>query len=105
MRAFSAILPGSVSGSARQAARIGLLRPTDMIVMSRERLLDVALEKAKALADAGYRPPQPAAITVGGPSAKAALMNTVHAQRAAGLVTDTDVGIADALAGKLVTAA
>ena len=101
MQAFSAILPGTVSGSARQAARMGLLRPTDAIVMSRQRLLDVAVEKAKAMADAGYRPPQPAAITVGGPSAKAALINTVHAQRAAGLVTDTDVGIADALAGVL----
>lgn len=98
MQVFSAILPGAVSGSARQALRMRLLRPTDAIVMSRERLLDVARTTAGAMADAGYRAPEPSPITVGGPSAKAALMNTIHAQRAAGLITDTDVRIADALA-------
>ena len=101
MQVFSAILAGTVSGSARQAMRMGLLRADDTIVMGRARLLELAVDKASAMADAGYRPPEPTLITVGGPSARTALMNTVHAQRAAGLVSDTDVRIADSLAGVL----
>ena len=101
MRAFSAILPGNVSGSARQAARTGLLRDGDVIVMNRSQLLEVAMRMAAGLADAGYRPPEKAVITVRGASAKAGMMSGVQAQRAAGLITDTDLTIADALAGVL----
>lgn len=100
-RAFSAILPGNVSGSARQAARTGLLRSGDPIVMNRGQLLGVATQTAAALADTGYKPPQRTLIQVGGRSAKSGMMSPVQDQRAAGVITDVDLAIADALAGVL----
>jgi 3-hydroxyacyl-CoA dehydrogenase len=101
MRAFSAILPGNVSGSARQAMRMGLLQPTDAIVMNRSHLLHVAMETATALADGGYQPPTLARIVAAGPSGKRGMMIGVEAQHAAGAISDTDLAIADTLAGVL----
>ena len=49
-----------VSGSALEAKAMGLLRPDDVVVFHAHELLHVARTQARAMADAGYRPPLPA---------------------------------------------
>lgn len=54
----------NVAKSARDAQSIGYLLPTDTIVFNIHELLYVAKSRARALANAGYRPPLAAANIV-----------------------------------------
>lgn len=58
-RYFETVAKADVSRSALQAKALGFLRESDAIVMHRNELLHVAKWQARALAEAGYRPPQP----------------------------------------------
>lgn len=55
--AFKTIGMAKVSDSADKAIKLGYLRDTDMIVMNRDLLLNTGKQQARAMADAGYRPP------------------------------------------------
>ena len=57
---FEAAAMAKVSGSALEAKAMGLLRPDDVVVFHAHELLHVARTQARAMADAGYRPPLPA---------------------------------------------
>ncbi|QDW65694.1 3-hydroxyacyl-CoA dehydrogenase/enoyl-CoA hydratase family protein [Luteimonas granuli] len=57
---FEAVAMAKVSGSAIEAKELGLLRAGDGLVFNAHELLHVARGQARALADAGYRPPLPA---------------------------------------------
>lgn len=96
-RAFDAILPGTIFGSALQAKSVGVLRAGDGIVMHRGDLLPAAKARALAMID-GYTPPEPVFLTVGGPSAKAGVMAALSAEMHAGRITGTDHMMADVLA-------
>jgi 3-hydroxyacyl-CoA dehydrogenase len=54
---FKAVAMAEVSRSAEQAREIGYLRSTDLVVMNRFELLEIAKSEARAMAAAGYRPP------------------------------------------------
>ena len=56
-RYFEAVAMAQVGRSAEHAREIGYLRPSDRIVMNRFELLSIAKVEARALAEAGYRPP------------------------------------------------
>ncbi|MDQ3268836.1 MAG: 3-hydroxyacyl-CoA dehydrogenase/enoyl-CoA hydratase family protein [Pseudomonadota bacterium] len=58
--AFESVAMGKVSTSAVEARELKLARPTDQIVFNAFELLHVARQQARALAEAGYRPPMPA---------------------------------------------
>ena len=73
-RYFRTIAYAEVARSAEHARALGYLRDTDTVVMNRHELLHVAKGAARALADAGYRPPlPPLGIRVAGRSAIATL--------------------------------
>jgi 3-hydroxyacyl-CoA dehydrogenase len=73
-RYFEAAATAQVSRSAEHAREIGYLRPTDRVVMNRFELLAIAKAEARALAEAGYRPPlAPRDIPVLGRSAAATI--------------------------------
>jgi 3-hydroxyacyl-CoA dehydrogenase len=73
-RYFEAAATAQVSRSAEHAREIGYLRPTDRVVMNRFELLAIAKAEARALAEAGYRPPlMPRDIPVLGRSAAATI--------------------------------
>ena len=56
-----------MSKSALHARELGYLQAADAVVMHPHELLHVALDTARALADAGYRPPlRPRDIPVAG---------------------------------------
>ncbi len=98
-RAFELIGFGTVSSSAADAKRLGLLREVDGITMNRERLMTDAKRKALDLARTGYHPPAPLMdIPVGGAGVRAALDLGVHIAWRAGRISDHDAHIGRLLA-------
>lgn len=57
--AFESVAMGKVSTSAVEARELKLARSSDSIVFNAFELLHVARQQARALAEAGYRPPMP----------------------------------------------
>ena len=97
-RAFELIGFGTVSTSAADARRLGLLRDADGVTMNRERLLGDARSLALALAPA-YQPPAPArTVIAGGPDTRAALELGVHLAWRGGRISDHDALIGRKLA-------
>ncbi|MEX0661322.1 MAG: 3-hydroxyacyl-CoA dehydrogenase/enoyl-CoA hydratase family protein [Balneolaceae bacterium] len=76
--AFKTIGMAKVSDSAQKAKELGYLRDTDMIVMHRDLLLSTAKQQARAMADAGYRPPSEPKIKLMGQTGKSVLDVTLY---------------------------
>jgi 3-hydroxyacyl-CoA dehydrogenase len=89
-QAFETIGFAKVSTSGVEAKKIGYLRDVDGVTMNRDHLLDdakaVALERVRA----GYTPPQPQSVKVGGPDTFAMLSLGVHLAWRAGRISDHD---------------
>jgi 3-hydroxyacyl-CoA dehydrogenase len=97
-RAFELIGFGTVSTSADDARRLGLLRDVDAVTMNRGRLLGAARSLALALAPT-YQPPAPGrTILAGGPGARAALELGVHLAWRGERISDHDAHIGRKLA-------
>jgi 3-hydroxyacyl-CoA dehydrogenase len=76
-KSFENAAMAKVSGSAIEARAMGYLKPSDTIVFNVFELLDTAKKEARALAQAGYRPPLPVTqVPVAGRSA----ISTIKAQ-------------------------
>ncbi|HSV82070.1 MAG TPA: 3-hydroxyacyl-CoA dehydrogenase/enoyl-CoA hydratase family protein, partial [Ramlibacter sp.] len=71
---FTAAAMAKVGTSALESRKLGYLLDSDVIVPNKDELLHVALQQAKALADAGYRPPHKRLFPVAGRSAKATIL-------------------------------
>ena len=98
-RAFETIAFATVSSSARDAERIGYIRPTDALTMNRERLLADAKARALGRVGEGYSPPPPRnAIRVGGDAVLAPLKLGIHLAWRAGRISDHDALIGRKLA-------
>ncbi len=98
-QAFETIALAKVSGSAHEAKRMGLLRPTDPITMNRDRLIADAKETVLALVREGYEPlSPPAEIPVLGEPGLAALKLGIHLAWRAGQITEYDAHIGRKLA-------
>ena len=97
-RVFETISTAVVTTSAEEARDLLFLRDGDGITMNRDRLLADAKAKALALLAAAYQPPDEAAISLPGPSGKAALDMAVAGFRASGLATPHDAVVAGRLA-------
>ena len=98
-RAFETIAFGTVSGSAADARRLGLLSPSDGITMNRERLMSDAKTVALAAVSAGYVAPMPRrTMAVGGDGIYAPLALAVHLAWRAGRISQHDAVIGRALA-------
>ena len=54
---FTAAAMAKVGTSAIESSKLGYLLDSDVIVPNKDELLYVALQQAKAMADAGWRPP------------------------------------------------
>ena len=98
-RYFQNIAMGKVSSSAAQAREFGYLRPTDVVVMHSDEVLHVALTQARAMSEAGYRPPLrnrswPAAGDVGIATLKMLLVN----MQEGGFISAHDYEIASRIA-------
>lgn len=97
-RAFETIAFAKVATSAKDARRIGYLRPSDAYSIDRDRLLADAKADVLALA-ATYRPGTPRTdISLPGKGGEMALVNAVREARALGQVTEYDQVVGEKLA-------
>lgn len=96
-KAFKTIGLAKVSDSAFKAVELGYLRETDMIVMHRDLLLVTAKQQARAMADAGYRPPAESKIKITGQTGFSVLNVTLYVMAEAKFASPYD----KVLAGKV----
>ncbi len=91
---FQTIATARVAKSASEAKEIGYLRPSDVVVFNPHELLHVAQVEARALADAGYRPPLPARnVPVAGRTGIATLEMLLVNMRDGGYISPYDFEI------------
>jgi 3-hydroxyacyl-CoA dehydrogenase len=100
--AFETIAFGKVSTSAKDAQRLGYLRPTDPVTMNQDRLLYEAKQAALAMVADGFTAARPREdIKVIGERGIAAVETQLYNMRSGGYITDHDELIARKLAGVL----
>ena len=100
---FEAMAMAKVSRSAEEAKQLGHLKSSDVIVFNPNELLHVAKAQVRALAETGYRPPQPRKIRVAGRTGVAACQMALVNMRDGGFISPHDyrlgLKIATALCG------
>lgn len=111
--AFENAAMAKVSSSAQEAMKMSYLQKGDIIVPNVYELLALAQNQVKAMRYAGYKPPIPHLISVGGRSVAATVMGQVINLRDGGFISEHDAHIAqkiiaiisggDVDAGTLVT--
>lgn len=84
-----------VSSSAQEALKMAYLQKGDIIVPNVYELLALAQNQVKAMRYAGYRPPIPALIPVGGRSIISTVMGQVVNMRDGGFISEYDAHIAE----------
>jgi 3-hydroxyacyl-CoA dehydrogenase len=98
---FEAMVMAKVSRSAEEAKLFGFLKPSDVIVFNPHELLHVAKAQARALAETGYRPPQPRQIRVAGRTGMAACQMALVNLRDGGFISAHDYRLGLAIAETL----
>jgi 3-hydroxyacyl-CoA dehydrogenase len=97
-RAFLQIGQAKVATSALEARDMGILNPSDRVVMNRDRLLLEAKREALHMASSGYRPPSPEPVYVAGRDMLAALRVGGFMFEAGGYISEYDRYLANKLA-------
>jgi len=88
----------AVSKSALEAKKMGYLAPDDVIVFNPYELLHVAKVEARALFDAGYRPPLRAQVPVAGRYGMATIMAQLVNMRDGGFISAHDYKLGSMIA-------
>jgi len=98
-RAFETIATAKVSTSAKDAQKLGYLRPKDRITTNLDHLLYDAKETVLAMSREGYSPPRPRDdIRVTGRTGRAFLELLIYTMKQGEYITDYDAHIARKLA-------
>ena len=95
---FTAAAMAKVGTSAIESRQLGYLLDTDTIVPNKDELLYVALAEARAMYDAGYRPPHKRPFAVAGRSGKATIQVQLMNMRDGGFISSHDFHIASLIA-------
>jgi 3-hydroxyacyl-CoA dehydrogenase len=95
---FTAAAMAKVGTSAIESRQLGYLLESDVIVPNKDELLYVALREAKAMFDAGYRPPHKRQFPVAGRSGKATIQGQLVNMRDGGFISRHDFHIASLIA-------
>ncbi|SNX29167.1 3-hydroxyacyl-CoA dehydrogenase [Polynucleobacter meluiroseus] len=93
--AFENAAMAKVSTSAQEAMKMGYLQKGDIIVPNVYELLALAQHQVRAMRYAGYRPPIPKLIPVGGRSVASTVMGQVVNLRGGGFISEHDAHIAE----------
>jgi 3-hydroxyacyl-CoA dehydrogenase len=96
---FTAAAMAKVGTSAIESRKIGYLLDSDIIVPNKDELLFVALNEAKAMFNAGYRPPHRRKFPVAGRNGKATIQGQLVNMRDGGFISAHDFFIASLIAG------
>ncbi|HZS09970.1 MAG TPA: 3-hydroxyacyl-CoA dehydrogenase NAD-binding domain-containing protein [Blastocatellia bacterium] len=98
-RWFENIAMAKVATSAIEARHLGLIRPSDRIVMNKDRQIAEAKQTALALAKEGYVPPQPRTdVLVLGEAALTKFKLGIHMMKRGGYISDHDALIGTKIA-------
>ena len=97
-RAFLQIGQAKVATSALEAREMGILGPSDRIIMNRDWLLTEAKREALHMLSAGYRPPAPEPIYVAGRDMLGALRLGAYMFEQGGYISEYDQHLAKKLA-------
>lgn len=99
LKGFAQAVAGArVSGSAAEARQLGYLQPQDTVVMHRNEVLHVAVSEARALAEAGYRPPMAGRFPAAGRDGAATLRAQIVNLQVGGYISDYDAEVAGVVA-------
>ncbi len=95
---FTNAAMAKVGTSAIESRKLGYLLDTDTIVPNKDELLHVALTEARAMFDAGYRPPLKRTFAVAGRNAKATIQGQLANMRDGGFISQHDFHISSLIA-------
>lgn len=95
---FTAAAMAKVGTSAIESRKLGYLLDSDIIVANKDELLYVAINQARAMFDAGYRPPHKRQFAVAGRSGKATIQGQLVNMRDGGFISAHDFNIASLIA-------
>jgi 3-hydroxyacyl-CoA dehydrogenase len=95
---FTAAAMAKVGTSAIESRQLGYLLESDVIVPNKDELLFVAINEAKAMFTAGYRPPHKRPFAVAGRSGKATIQGQLVNMRDGGFISQHDFHIASLIA-------
>jgi 3-hydroxyacyl-CoA dehydrogenase len=96
--AFTNIAMAKVSIGAEDARKLGYLRPTDGVTLSRDLLIHDAKQTVLGMARAGYRPARPISFRLPGANGAAAFRWFLDTMRNGHQITDHEFKIASKLA-------
>ena len=96
---FTAAAMAKVGTSAIESRQLGYLLDSDTIVPNKDELLYVAINEAKAMFTAGYRPPHKRLFPVIGRNGKATIQGQLVNMRDGGFISQHDFHIASKIAG------
>jgi 3-hydroxyacyl-CoA dehydrogenase len=95
---FTAAAMAKVGTSALESRKLGYLLESDIVVPHKDELLFVAIHEARALFNAGYRPPHRRPFPVAGRSGKATIQGQLVNMRDGGFISQHDFHIASLIA-------
>ncbi|MFV0678838.1 3-hydroxyacyl-CoA dehydrogenase/enoyl-CoA hydratase family protein [Ottowia sp.] len=95
---FTAAAMAKVGTSALESRQLGYLLWSDVIVPHKDELLYVAIQQAKAMHAAGYRPPMPRPFAVAGRDGKATILGQLVNMRDGGFISPHDFHVAELIA-------
>jgi 3-hydroxyacyl-CoA dehydrogenase len=95
---FTNAAMAKVGTSAIESRKMGYLLWSDTIVANKDELLHVGLQEAKAMFEAGHRPPLPRLFPVAGRSAKATIQGQLANMRDGGFISAHDYHISSLIA-------
>jgi len=95
---FTAAAMAKVGTSAIESRKLGYLLESDTIVANKDELLFVAINEAKAMFNAGYRPPHRRQFAVAGRNGKATIQGQLVNMRDGGFISQHDFHIASLIA-------
>ena len=96
---FTAAATAKVGVSAHESRKLGYLLDSDLIVAHKDELLFVAINEARSMFRAGYRPPMRRSFPVAGRNGKATIQGQLVNMRDGGFASQHDFHIASLIAG------
>ncbi|HEX6704187.1 MAG TPA: 3-hydroxyacyl-CoA dehydrogenase/enoyl-CoA hydratase family protein [Albitalea sp.] len=95
---FTNAAMAKVGTSAHESRKLGYLLDTDTLVAHKDELLYVASQEARAMFEAGYRPPLKRLFPVAGRNAKATIQGQLANMRDGGFISQHDFHISSLIA-------
>ncbi len=95
---FTAAAMAKVGTSALESRKLGYLLESDLVVPNKDELLFVAINEAKAMHRAGYRPPHRRQFAVAGRDGKATIQGQLVNMRDGGFISQHDFHVSSLIA-------